>query len=57
MELSEKQKAAHRLASDYLNYLTQQEALLGRMFERKWQKMQPQLEGMIERKIQEHLSS
>ena len=57
MELSEKQKTAHRLASDYLNYLTQQEALLGRMFERKWQKMQPQLEEMIERKIQEHLSS
>ena len=57
MNLSEKQKAAHKLASDYLSFLTQQEALMGRLFERKWKEIEPQLERMIEQKINERIKN
>ena len=57
MSLSEKQKAAHKLASDYLGFLTQQEALMGRLFELKWKEMEPMLEQMIEQKIQARLNN
>ena len=53
MKLSEKQKAAHRLAADYLGYLDEQEALVDRLLERKWKQMESQLEQMIDQKIQE----
>ena len=56
MTLSEKQKAAHKLAADYMSFLIRQEALVDRLVERKWKEIEPQLEQMIERKIQEHLS-
>ena len=57
MELSEKQKAAHRLAAEYFCYLDEQEALLDRLLERKWKQIEPRLEQMIERKIQERLQA
>ena len=57
MALSEKQKAAHQLAADYLSFLAQQEAMMSRLFERKWKEIEPQLEQLIEQKIQEHLAS
>ena len=56
MALSEKQKAAHKLAADYLSFLIRQEALAERLFERKWKEMEPQLEQMIEQKIQARLN-
>lgn len=57
MNLSEKQKAAHKLASDYLFFLTQQEAMMGRLFERKWKEIEPLLEQMIEQKIDERIKN
>lgn len=57
MNFSEKQKAAHKLASDYLGFLTQQEALMGRLFERKWKEIGPQLERMMELKIDERIKN
>ena len=57
MSQSEKQKAAHRLAAEYLDYLNEKEALIDRLLERKWKQMEPWLEQMIDKKIQEHLAS
>lgn len=57
MSLTEKQQAAHKLASDYLGFLSQQEAMMSRLFERKWQEIEPQIEQMIDKKIREHLAS
>ena len=57
MALSEKQKAAHRLAAEYLYFLSQQEAVLNRMLERKLKEMEPKLEQMIEKRIAEHCPS
>lgn len=56
MVLSEKQKAAHRLAAEYLGFLDEQEALVDRLLEKKWKQIEPKLEQMIEQKIQERLS-
>ena len=55
MVLSEKQKAAHRFAAEYLGFLDEQEALVDRLLEKKWKQIEPLLEQMIEQKIQEHL--
>lgn len=57
MELTEKQKAARRLVSEYLDFLDDQEALVNRIFDRKWKQVMPLLEQMMDRKIEEHLSS
>lgn len=57
MSLTEKQKAAHKLAADYLNFLSHQEALVDRMLDRKWKEIEPWLEQIIDKKIAEHLSS
>lgn len=56
MVLSEKQKAAHRLAAEYLGFLDEQEALVDRLLEKKWKQIEPKLEQMIDKKIQERLS-
>lgn len=56
MELSEKQKAAHKLATEYLCFLDEQEALVDRLLEKKWKLIGPKLEQMIDQKIQERLS-
>lgn len=53
--LSEKQKAARKLASDYLGFLVDQEIMVDRLIARKWEEMEPQLEQMIDRKIRERL--
>ena len=47
MNLSEKQKAAHKLASDYLCFLTQQETMMGRLFERKWKEIEQKIDERI----------
>lgn len=57
MKLSEKQRAAHQLAADYLAFLEHQEAALDRLLERKWQQLEPRLEQMIEKKIAERLDN
>ena len=57
MELTEKQKAARRLVSEYLDFLDDQEALVDRIIDRKWRQVMPLLEQMIDRKIEEHLTS
>ena len=57
MELSEKQKAAHKLASDYLYFLTRQEEVVGTMLDRKWEEIKPLLEQMIDERIREYFSN
>ncbi len=57
MDLTDKQKAAHKLASEYLGYLDQQEALVERIIDRKWKQLEPKIELLIERKINEYLSA
>ena len=57
MPLSEKQKAAHKLAADYMGLLDQQEAMVERVFDRKWKEIEPWLEQLIDKKIAEHLAS
>ena len=57
MALSENGRAAHQLASDYFSFLAQQEAVVDRLFCRKWKEIEPQIEQLIERKIKEYLAS
>lgn len=54
VEKSDKQKAAHRLISEHLHYLSEHEKVIERMVERKWQEMLPRIEQAIDRKICEH---
>ena len=49
-KLTEKQKAARQLITDYGRYLFDQEALVQRIVERKWK------EELIEAKVQEIIS-
>ncbi len=55
-ELTEKQKAARKLVSDYLGFLTEHEALVDRLVERKLVQMGPQIEQRIAQMIDERLS-
>ena len=57
MSQSDKQKAAHKLAADYLDFLDEQEALVNRLIDRRWKQIEPLLEQIIDKKIQEHLAS
>jgi hypothetical protein len=57
MSSSEKQKVAHELAADYMSFLSQQEAVMDRMLDRKWKEVEPWLEQIIDKKIAEHLAS
>ena len=57
MSSSEKQKVAHELAADYMSFLSQQEAVMDKMLDRKWKEIEPRLEQMIDKKITEHLAS
>ena len=57
MSSSEKQKVAHELAADYMSFLSQQEAVMDRMLNRKWKEVEPWLEQIIDKKIAEHLAS
>ena len=54
---SDKQKAAHKLAAEYLEFLDEQEALVDRLIGRRWKQIEPWLEQIIDKKIQEHLGS
>lgn len=55
-ELTEKQKSARKLISDYLGFLTEQETLVDHLVERKLEKMGPQIEKRIAQMIDERLS-
>lgn len=57
MSSTEKQKIAHELATDYMSFLSQQEAVMNRMLDRKWKEIEPWLEQLIDKKIAEHLAS
>ena len=57
MSNTEKQKAAHGLAADYMSFLSQQEAVMDRMLDRKWKEIEPRLAQIIDKKITEHLTS
>ena len=57
MASTEKQKAAHKFAADYLSFLSQQEAVVNRLIDRKWKEIEPRLEQFIDKKIEERLSS
>ena len=57
MSSTEKQKAAHKFAADYLSFLSQQEAVVNRLIDRKWKEIEPRLEQFIDKKIEERLSS
>jgi hypothetical protein len=53
---SDKQRAARRLISEHLQYLSDHEKLIQRMVDRTWQEMLPQIEQTIDRKISEHIN-
>ena len=55
-ELTEKQKMARKLISDYLGFLTEQETLVGHLVERKLEQMGPQIEQRIAQMIDERLA-
>lgn len=55
--MTEKQKAARKLASDYLGYLTEQEELVSRLVDRRLNQMAPQIEQRISQMIDERLSA
>ena len=57
MSNTEKQKAAHELAADYMSFLSQQEAVMDRMLDRKWKEIEPRLAQIIDKKVAEHLTS
>ena len=55
MNKTERQREATRFSLDYLNYLLQQEDVVGRMVDLKLKNLEPQIEKMIEQKINQHL--
>lgn len=52
---NDKRQAAHRLIAEHMQFLTDQELLIQRMVECKWQEMLPQIERTIDRRIREQL--
>lgn len=52
---SDKQRAARRLITEHLQYLSDHEKMIQRMVDRTWQEMLPQIEQAIDRKIEEHI--
>ena len=55
-ELTEKQKTARKLISDYLGFLTEQETLVDHLVEKKLAQMSPQIEQRIAQMIDERLA-
>ena len=56
-EMTGKQRAARKLASDYSRYLFDQENLVERILERKWQELSSYIEELIDKKIQERTTN
>ena len=56
-EMTDKQKAARKLASDYNRYLFDQENLVERIVERKWLELSTYIEELIEKKVQERMTA
>ena len=50
-EMTDKQRAARKLASDYSRYLFDQENLVERIMERKWQELSLYIEDLIDNSI------
>ena len=57
MNKTEQQKEATRFSFDYFKYLLQQEQVMDRMLERKMNQLEPRLEQLIDKKIEEKLRS
>ena len=56
-EMTYKQKAARRLASDYSRYLFDQENLVERIVERKWLELSSYIEEIIDKKVRERMTN
>ena len=56
-EMTDKQRAARKLASDYSRYLFDQENLVERILERKWQVLSSYIEELIDKKIKERTTN
>ena len=56
-EMTEKQKAARKLAADYSRYLFDQENLVERIVDRKWLELSYYIEELIDKKIQERMTT
>ncbi|MBQ6229326.1 MAG: hypothetical protein IJK08_12330 [Prevotella sp.] len=56
-EMTDKQRAARKLASDYSRYLFDQENLVERIMERKWQELSSYIEDLIDKKMQERMTN
>lgn len=56
-EMTYKQKAARKLASDYSRYLFDQENLVERIVERKWLELSSYIEEIIDKKVQERMAN
>ena len=55
-EMTDKQKAARKLASDYSRYLFDQENLVERIVDRKWRELSTYIEELIDQKVKERLT-
>ena len=55
-ELTEKQKATRMLIAEHLQFLMSQEDLVTRLVDSRWAELSPQIEMMIDQKIQERLA-
>lgn len=56
-EMTDKQKAARKLASDYSRYLFDQENLVERIVERKWLELSSYIEEIIDKKVRERMTN
>ena len=54
--MTEKQRAARRLITEHLQYLSDHEKMIQRMVDRTWQEMLPRIEQAIDQKINEHIN-
>lgn len=56
-DMTDKQKAARKLASDYSRYLFDQENLVERIVDRKWLELSSYIEELIDKKVQEAMNA
>ncbi|MBR6981157.1 MAG: hypothetical protein IKH88_15165 [Prevotella sp.] len=55
--MTDKQKAARKLASDYSRYLFDQENLVERIVDRKWLELSSYIEELVDKKVQEAMNA
>lgn len=56
-DMTDKQKAARKLASDYSRYLFDQENLVERIVDRKWLELSSYIEELVDKKVQEAMNA